>query len=107
LTSVCLTLGALQPAQAHDAATMSRGTCPTSNDALNTLRGTQSTERCAAVVPEVWYRIYLSELDHGRWRSAGTFENPNRENCLRYGRGWVEGGTPGTRKFTGPVPFNR
>jgi hypothetical protein len=56
---------------------------------------------------DVWYRIEMSELDNGNWRSAGTFENPSRDKCVRYGRGWVEGGKPGTRKYAGPFEFKR
>ncbi len=57
-------------------------------------------------VAEQWWRIQLYELDHGQWRSAGTFENPDRDRCIRYGDGW-KAGKPGYRDYTRPVAFNR
>jgi hypothetical protein len=59
-----------------------------------------------AVSAELWWRIYLYELDRGQWRSAGTFENPDRGRCIRYGEGWVAG-NPNYRTYTGPVGFYR
>ena len=67
--------------------------------------GRESPESRGAAV-EIWWRIYLFERDNGQWRSAGTFENPDRERCIRYGEGWKEG-KPGYRICTGPVAFNR
>jgi hypothetical protein len=59
-----------------------------------------------AVRAETSWRINLYELDHGRWRYAGAFENPDRDRCVRYGEAWKRG-KPGHRMYTAPVAFRR
>jgi hypothetical protein len=55
---------------------------------------------------EQWWRIQMYELDHGRWRYAGSFENPDRQRCIRYGKAWNEG-KPDCRTYSGPFSFRR
>src|SRR5262249_51175421 len=54
-------------------------------------RHSLQTPVTGAAKAERWWRIDLYELDHGRWRSAGAFENPDRGRCIRYGEGWMAG----------------
>jgi hypothetical protein len=66
----------------------------------------QTASAVTVAKAERWWRIHLYELDHGRWRSAGTFENPDRNRCIRYGEAWNEG-KRGYRRYTAPVAFLR
>ena len=80
-----MALGASQPAQANDN--------PTPAEAHD-------------VKAERWWRIVMYEWEHGKWRYAGSFENPDRSRCIRYGEGWKEG-KPGYRTYSGPYSFQR
>jgi hypothetical protein len=55
---------------------------------------------------ELWWRIRMYEWDHGEWRYAGAFENPDRHRCIRYGKAWNEG-KAGYRTYSGPFGFRR
>jgi hypothetical protein len=75
-----------------------------SDAALSPSQG-ESTE-LRVVRAEQWWRIQMYELDHGRWRYVGSFENPYRHRCIRYGEAWNEG-KPGYRTYSGPFGFSR
>ncbi len=83
----------------------SDGPSSTKTEAVSSARSLPSPDVRVARA-EQWWRVHLYELDRGRWRSAGTFENPDRGRCIRYGNGWVAG-KPGYRTYTGPVGFLR
>ena len=55
---------------------------------------------------EQWYRIYLKERSQGKWRPAGTFENPSYDRCVRYGDSWKEV-APNDRSYSGPYGFRQ
>ena len=72
------------------------------SDAVAAQLPNKRDDKKPAPTPEKMYVIHLMELERGEWRSTGSHVNPLRENCVNYGRGWVEAGPKGTRKFTGP-----
>lgn len=69
-------------------------------------RATVNSAESRLVYVETWWRIKMYELDNGRWRYAGSFENPDRSRYIRYGDAWKEG-KPGYRTYTGPESFLR
>jgi hypothetical protein len=81
------------------------GLSTSASDAASSPGHAEPTE-FRVVRAEQWWRIRMYELDHGRWRYAGSFENPDRLRCIRYGKAWNEG-KPGYRTYSGPFSFRR
>jgi hypothetical protein len=54
---------------------------------------------------EIWYRIKYYELDHGKWRYAGSDEKPDYRAAVRLGENW-KSIKPGYRNYR-IQPFRR